>query len=71
MSNQLHKIAKDNVSFGGSNNRTPCPGYLSPIEKSSSMGLIIIHEWWGMNSTTAETADSFGRAGFRALVPDL
>ena len=61
---------KPNVSFPVSNS-TECPGYLSPLETKSKMGLVVIHEWWGLNVPITETVDSFARSGFRALVPDL
>lgn len=34
-------------------------------------GLIIIHEWWGLNDHIRETADRFADQGYVVLAPDL
>ncbi|MSR78175.1 MAG: dienelactone hydrolase family protein [Candidatus Omnitrophica bacterium] len=50
-------------------------GYLSlpqaGSEKSSAPGIILIHEWWGLNDQTKEMADKFAVNGFAALAVDL
>jgi carboxymethylenebutenolidase len=34
-------------------------------------GLIVVHEWWGVNEDIRDQAVRFSREGFTALVPDL
>jgi carboxymethylenebutenolidase len=49
-----------------------CPGYLAvPSGASSAPGVVVIQEWWGLNSQIKATGDRLAEAGFRALVPDL
>jgi len=62
--------AVSNVSFPTPNGDN-CPGYLSPHGKESSLGVVVIQEWWGMNESIQKTADIIGQSDFRALVPDL
>jgi carboxymethylenebutenolidase len=37
----------------------------------SGPGVLVIQEWWGLDSTTKEMTDRLGAAGFVALAPDL
>jgi len=62
--------ATPNVKFPVANSED-LSGYLSPYGKDSSIGVVVIQEWWGMNESIQHTTDEFGQAGFRALVPDL
>ena len=48
------------------------PGYLAtPKAGEKAPNLVVIQEWWGLNSQIKATADRFAAAGYRALVPDL
>jgi carboxymethylenebutenolidase len=59
------------IQFKRPDGRT-CPGYLATPEKgSSSPGVVVIQEWWGLNDQIKKTADRFAEVGYRALVPDL
>jgi carboxymethylenebutenolidase len=45
-------------------------GYLAEPE-GEGPGLVILHEWWGVDETITPVADRFAKEGFVALVPDL
>jgi carboxymethylenebutenolidase len=48
------------------------PGYLAkPSGKGEWPGLIVIHEWWGLDTQTKSIADRFATAGYLAFAPDL
>ena len=48
------------------------PGYLAlPAAGADAPGVVVIQEWWGMNSQIKSVADRYAAAGYRALVPDL
>ena len=34
-------------------------------------GVLLVHEWWGLNDHVCSIADRFAQAGFSALAPDL
>jgi carboxymethylenebutenolidase len=46
-------------------------GYLVKPVAGSGPGVLIIQEWWGLDSSLKETTDRLGAAGFVALAPDL
>jgi carboxymethylenebutenolidase len=46
-------------------------GYLVRPEAGSGPGILVIQEWWGLDSGIKEMADRLARAGFVALAPDL
>jgi carboxymethylenebutenolidase len=46
-------------------------GYLVVPPSGSGPGVLVIQEWWGLDSGTKEMADRLGAAGFVALAPDL
>lgn len=45
-------------------------GYLAAAD-SSTGGIIVIQEWWGLNDQIRTVADRYAQAGFTALAPDL
>lgn len=48
------------------------PGYLAePVNSPGAPGIVVIEEWWGVTKEIRDVADSYARAGYRALVPDL
>ena len=57
--------------FNDGNNKIE--GYLSmPKDKSQTApGIILIHEWWGLNNDIREKADYFASQGYAALAVDL
>ena len=46
-------------------------GYLSNAARSSSPGVVVIQEWWGLQDQIKAMCDRFALAGFDALAPDL
>lgn len=47
-------------------------GYLAlPAKAGKYPGLILIHEWWGLNDNVREFAESFAKLGYVALAVDL
>jgi carboxymethylenebutenolidase len=52
-------------------NGSTASGYLVKPASGSGPGLLVIQEWWGLDSGIKEMADRFGKAGFVALAPDL
>lgn len=46
-------------------------GHLVTPAGGSGPGVVVIQEWWGLDSATKEMARRLGEAGFVALAPDL
>ena len=46
-------------------------GYLALPEGRRGPGVIVVQEWWGLDSSTKEMADRLAAEGFVALAPDL
>jgi carboxymethylenebutenolidase len=46
-------------------------GYLAKPEAGSGPGVLVIQEWWGLDSGIKESTDRLAAAGFVALAPDL
>jgi carboxymethylenebutenolidase len=57
------------VSFPS--NGSDASGYLATPEGGSGPGVIVVQEWWGLDSGIKEMADRLAEAGFVALAPDL
>src|SRR5262245_49784636 len=46
--------------------------YLSlPNGKGAFPGIVVIHEWWGLNANIKHWSDRFAAAGYAALAVDL
>jgi carboxymethylenebutenolidase len=51
---------------------TPTNGYLArPEGGGNGAGVVVIHEWWGLNEHTKDIARRWAAEGFTALAPDL
>lgn len=59
----------DIVSFASNGN--DARGYLALPDGGSGPGIIVVQEWWGLDSGIKEMADRLAAEGFVALVPDL
>lgn len=59
----------DIVEFASNGNNAR--GYLALPESGSGPGVIVVQEWWGLDSGIKEMADRLATAGFVALAPDL
>jgi carboxymethylenebutenolidase len=57
------------VSF--KSNGSTASGYLALPESGSGPGVLVIQEWWGLDSGIKEMADRLAGEGFVALAPDL
>ncbi|MFP4565669.1 MAG: dienelactone hydrolase family protein [Spirochaetaceae bacterium] len=62
--------AERNVSFEGPDGTT-LEGYLAtPSGSGPFPGVIMVHEWWGLNMDIARLADALAREGYVVLAPD-
>jgi carboxymethylenebutenolidase len=52
-------------------NGSTASGYLALPESGNGPGVIVVQEWWGLDSGIIEMADRLAEAGFVALAPDL
>lgn len=52
-------------------NGSTASGYLVTPSAGSGPGVVVVQEWWGLDSGIKEMADRLGAAGFVALAPDL
>ncbi len=54
-------------------NGSTVQGYIAtpPNGASSTSGIIVLQEWWGLVDQIKRTCDRFAEAGFTALAPDL
>ena len=52
-------------------NGSVASGYLVTPPIGSGPGVLVIQEWWGLDSGIKEMTDRLGAAGFVALAPDL
>lgn len=59
----------ETVSF--KSNGSTASGYLVTPSSGSGPGLLVIQEWWGLDSGIKEMAERLGKEGFVALAPDL
>jgi len=59
----------ETVSFAS--NGTTASGYLARPKGGSGPGVLVVQEWWGLDSGIKEMADRLAAAGFVALAPDL
>src|SRR6187549_3344100 len=59
----------ETVSF--KSNGSTAAGYLVKPASGSGPGVLVIQEWWGLDSGIKQTTDRLGAAGFVALAPDL
>ena len=52
-------------------NGSVASGYLATPPSGSGPGVLVIQEWWGLDSGIKEMANRLAEAGFVALAPDL
>jgi carboxymethylenebutenolidase len=52
-------------------NGSTASGYLVKPPSGSGPGVLVIQEWWGLDSGIKEMTERLGAAGFVALAPDL
>lgn len=62
-----YKIISEDVNYSGD-----ITGYLAkPVSKGEYPGIIMIHEWWGLNDNIKEMADKLASHGYVVLAVDL
>ena len=67
---QAMEITTADVAYDKGNDKVK--GYLAkPADKKARPGLILIHEWWGLNDNIRENARAFAELGYVALAVDL
>jgi carboxymethylenebutenolidase len=49
----------------------PLPGHLAAPTGPAGGGVVVIHEWWGLNAQTRGIAERLAKEGFVAFAPDL
>lgn len=59
----------EQIEFTSNGDRAP--GYLALPSGGSGPGVIVVQEWWGLDSGIKTMADRLAEAGFVALAPDL
>jgi carboxymethylenebutenolidase len=59
----------DTVEFNS--NGSTASGYLVRPAVGSGPGVLVLQEWWGLDSGIKEMTDRLGASGFVALAPDL
>src|SRR3954468_24821597 len=59
----------ENVEFP-SNGKTAA-GYLAQAKEGAQPGIVVLQEWWGLDSYIKGVCDELSTEGFTALAPDL
>jgi carboxymethylenebutenolidase len=59
------------IEFRRPDGKTISGYYAEPDAGSHAPGLVVIQEWWGLNTQIKGVAERFAAAGYRVLVPDL
>src|SRR5438094_6070878 len=52
-------------------NESTTSGYLAAPETGWGSGVVVVHDWWGLDPETKEVADRLAQNGFVCLAPDL
>jgi carboxymethylenebutenolidase len=52
-------------------NGQPANGYLALPSQSNAPGVLVLHAWWGLNTTFKGLCDRLAAEGFVAFAPDL
>jgi len=66
----LYTSGQRNMTFKQSSGEE-VPGYLVSKLTHAYSGVIMLQEWWGLNTSIQKAADQLSRSNFRILVPDL
>ena len=59
------------IEYARPDGQTASSYYVTPWSDRKGPGVVVIQEWWGLNSQIKGVADRLGKAGYRAIVPDL
>ncbi|MGA1346662.1 MAG: dienelactone hydrolase family protein [Ilumatobacteraceae bacterium] len=55
----------------GAEGSTPVSGYLATPDAGHGPGVVVVQEWWGLDSGIREICDLLAANGFSAFAPDL
>ncbi len=69
----FHFVAQTgkNATFGVDGEKEGT-GFFVPAEKGNHVGIVLIHEWWGLNDYIRKTAESLhAKTGYAVLAVDL
>jgi carboxymethylenebutenolidase len=65
-----HKIVTETVTIARDDAKITC--YLArPVGDKAAPGLLVIHEWWGLNDWVKKQTDRYAAQGYVALAVDL
>jgi carboxymethylenebutenolidase len=59
------------IEFARPDGRKASSYCVTPGVDPKAPGVVVIQEWWGLNPQIKGVADRLGKAGYRAIVPDL
>src|SRR5437764_15461409 len=59
----------ENVEFPSNGNTAG--GYLADAKEGAGPGVVVLQEWWGLDSYIKGVCDQLADEGFTALAPDL
>lgn len=59
------------IEFKRPDGQTAQGWLVEPAQAQGAPGLVLIQEWWGLNDQIKGVAETYARAGYRVLVPDL
>lgn len=45
--------------------------YVEPVVEGNYPGVVMVHEWWGLNQNIKDTAEQLAQKGYRVLAVDL
>ena len=69
---EIFKIGKYQIQTENVNYSDTSVGYLArPVSEESFPGVIMIHEWWGLNDNIKEMAEKLASHGYVVLAVDL
>ncbi|MBI5763208.1 MAG: dienelactone hydrolase family protein [Planctomycetes bacterium] len=64
------KITAESITLGTGDAKFTC--YVAqPAGDKPAPGLVLIHEWWGLNDWVKKQADRYAAMGYVAIAPDL
>lgn len=64
------KIKTETVKLSIGDSKFDC--YIArPADGEPAPGLLLVHEWWGLNDWVKQQADRFAKEGYVAMAPDL
>jgi carboxymethylenebutenolidase len=65
----MREITASFVEYSG--NRITGMGYFARPQTGSRPGVVVIQEWWGLETHIKDVTERFAREGYVALAPDL